>query len=137
MLEPVWIREDVVRAIHRRQLAEHGRADGIRDAELLDSALARPKNLWAYSNPKPDLASLVASYAFGVLRNHPFIDGNKRTGFILLRTFLLLNGRNLQASSSEKYETILSLANGTRDELGLADWIRFREAKWDTSPGLF
>ena len=126
MLEPVWITGDVVRAIYRRQLAEHGGADGIRDAGLLDSALARPKNLWAYSGPKPDLASLAASYAVGVIKNHPFIDGNKRTGFILLRTFLLLNGRNLQASSSEKYETILSLANGTLDELGLADWIRFR-----------
>ena len=126
MLEPVWITEDVVRAIHRRQLAEHGGADGIRDAGLLDSSLARPKNLWAYSSPKPDLASLSASYAVGVIRNHPFMDGNKRTGFILLRTFLLMNGRNLEASSTEKYETILSLANGTLDEIGLADWVRFR-----------
>jgi len=126
MREPVWVRDDVVRAIHLRQLAEHGGAEGIRDAGLLDSALARPKNLWAYSDPKPDLAALGASYAFGVVKNHPFVDGNKRTGFVLLRTFLLINERDIEASQEEKYVTFLSLASGTLDESGLANWIRSR-----------
>ena len=126
MREPVWLRDDVVRAIHLRQLAEHGGAEGTRDTGLLDSALARQKNLWAYSSPKPDLAALAASYAFGIVKNHPFVDGNKRTGFVVLRTFLLINGRDVEASREEKYLMILSLAGGTLDESGLADWIRFR-----------
>lgn len=126
MLEPIWLRDDVVRAIHLRQLAEHGGAEGTRDPGLLDSALARAKNLWAYSSPKPDLASLAASYAYGIVKNHPFVDGNKRTGLVVLRTFLLINGSDIEASQEEKYLTILSLAGGTLDESGLADWIRVR-----------
>ncbi len=126
MREPIWVREDVVRAIHLRQLAEHGGAEGIRDAGLLESALARPKNLWTYFDPKPDLAALSASYAFGVVRNHPFVDANKQTGYVLLRTFLLINGRDSEASQQEKYTTFLSLADGTLDETGLAEWIRGR-----------
>lgn len=125
MREPVWVRDDVVRAIHLRQLAEHRGAQGIRDAGLLDSALARPKHLWAYSAPKPDLAALAA-YAFGVINNHPFIDGNKRTGLVALRTFLLLNEHDIEASQEEKYVTFLSLASGTLDEPGLAEWVRAR-----------
>lgn len=124
MGEPVWVRDDVVRAIHLRQLAEHGGAQGIRDVGLLESALARPKNLWAYSDPAPDLAALAASYAFGVVKNHPFVDGNKRTGFVLLRTFLLLNGHDLKASREEKYLKFVSLASGAIEEVGLADWVR-------------
>lgn len=126
MREPVWVRNDVVRAIHLRQLAEHGGTAGIRDEGLLDSALARPKNRWAYSEPKPDFATFDASYAFGVVRNHPFIDGNKRTGFVLLRTFLMINGFDIEATQEEKYLTFLSLACGTLDESALADWIRHR-----------
>jgi death-on-curing protein len=126
MREPVWVRDDVVRAIHLRQLAEHGGAQGVRDAGLLDSALARPKNLWAYSDPKPDLAALGAAYAFGVVKNHPFVDGNKRTGYVLLRTFLLINGRDIEATQEEKYRIFLSLADGTLDEAGLTDWVRGR-----------
>jgi death-on-curing protein len=129
--KPVWIRDDVVRAIHLRQLAEHGGAIGVRDAGLLDSALARPKNLWAYSEEKPDLAALAASYAFGIVKNHPFVDGNKRTGFIVMRTFLLVNGRDIAASQDEKYSTFLALASGTLGEVDLAKWIReqLRRAK--------
>lgn len=126
MREPVWVRDDVVRAIHLRLLAEHGGSEGIRDAGLLDSALARPNNLWAYSDAKPDLAVLAASYAFGIVKNHPFVDANKRTGLVVLRLFLLLNGQDLDASQEEKYVTFLSLASGTLDERGLADWVRPR-----------
>lgn len=124
--EPVWVREDVVPAIHRRQLAEHGGSDGLRDGNLLLSALARPKNLWAYSDPKPGLAALAASYAFGIARNRPFIDGNKRTALVVCRTFLLLNGHALQASQEDKYMTFLKLAAGEISEEELAKWIRDR-----------
>ncbi|MCH9001992.1 MAG: type II toxin-antitoxin system death-on-curing family toxin [Planctomycetes bacterium] len=134
MREPVWLRDDVVRAIHLRQLAEHGGAEGIRDTGLLDSALARPKNLWAYSTPRADLAALAASYAFGIVKNHPYVDGNKRTGLVVLRTFLLINGSDIEASHEEKYLTILSLADGTLDESSLADWIRFRLCPTNDGP---
>jgi death on curing protein len=128
MEEPVWIREDVVLAIHRRQLAEHGGGEGVRDPGLLDSALARPKNLAAYSESQagPDLATLAASYAWGLVRNHPFVDGNKRTAYVVCRTFILLNGRDLEASSEEKYLTFLRLAEGRLAEQELASWIRDR-----------
>ena len=126
MDEPVWIRADVVLAIHQRQLAEHGGANGVRELGMLDSALARPKNLFAYGHSRVDLAELAASYAFGMVRNHPFIDGNKRTGYVVCRTFLLLNGFDLVASPEEKYLTFLSLAEGRLDEDSLAQWLRSR-----------
>jgi death-on-curing protein len=107
-------------------LAEHGGIDGIRDAGLLESALARPRNLWAYADRKPDLADLAASYAFGVVQNHPFLDGNKRTGYVLLRMFLLINGHDIEVPPEEKYQTLLSVANGTLAETDLAIWIRRR-----------
>jgi len=88
MKEPTWILDEVVEAIHLRQIAEHGGSEGVRDTGLLSSALARPKNLFAYSNPKPDLAALAASYAFGIVKNHPFVDGNKRTAYVVCGTFL-------------------------------------------------
>lgn len=136
MREPIWVRDDVVRAIHLRQVAEHGGAQGTRDAGLLDSAPARPKNLWAYADPKPDLAALAASYAFGLVNNHPFVDGNKRTGFVLIRTFLLLNAHDIEAPPDAKYLTFLSLASGTLDEAGLAEWVRgrLRSAKSASRP---
>jgi death on curing protein len=126
MREPTWIREDVVLAIHRRQLAEHGGGEGIRDRGLLESALARPQNLVAYADPKaePDLAMLAASYAWGLVRNYPFVDGNKRTAYVVCRTFLLLNGGDLGASAEEKYLTFLHLAEGRLSEHELASWIR-------------
>jgi len=123
MDEPVWLREDVVRVIHRRQLAEHGGGDGVRDPGLLDSALARPKNLLAYS-AESDLAALAAAYAWGLARNHPFVDGNKRTAYVVCRTFLQLNGSDLAASQEEKYLTFLQLAAGQIGEEDLAAWIR-------------
>lgn len=124
MSEPAWIRDDVVIAIHRRQLAEHGGGSGIRDQGLLASALARPKNLLVYSDDEPDLAALAAAYAFGIIRNHPFVDGNKRTGYVVCRTFLELDGCSLGASREEKYLTFLRLADGGLSESELADWIR-------------
>jgi death on curing protein len=124
MKKPVWIRPDVVEAIHRRQLAEHGGTEGVRDAGLLDSALGRPKNLWAYNAPKPDPAGLAAAYAWGIMRNHPFVDGNKRTAYVVCRTFLLLNGYDLDAPDEEKYVMFLKLAEGALGEQELAEWMR-------------
>ena len=124
MIEPVWIREDVACAIHRRQIAEHGGLDGLRDAGLLTSALERPKTLLAYGDPAPDLAALAAAYAWGVARNHPFADGNKRTALVLLRLFLRLNGSDLVAGGTDKYEIIMRLAAGNLTEAALADWVR-------------
>ncbi|MBA3241088.1 MAG: type II toxin-antitoxin system death-on-curing family toxin [Acidobacteria bacterium] len=120
----VWIREDIVLAVHLRQLAEHGGGEGVRDEGLLWSALARPQNLLAYSDPTPDLAQLAASYAYGIARNHPFVDGNKRTALIVCRLFLLLNGADLAATQEEKYLTFLRLAAGELTEEELAHWLR-------------
>jgi len=134
--EPVWVRDDVVLAIHRRQIAEHGGASGIRDEGLLASALAKPRNLLAYSLESPDLAALAASYGSGIVQNHPFLDGNKRTAFVVCRTFLLLNGSDLSASKEEKYQTFLRLAEGALSESELAAWIRQRVgAPEDERPG--
>ena len=123
MKEPVWVREDVVLAIHQRQLAEHGGGEGVRDPGLLDSALARPKNFLAYVGGEPDLPRLAASYAWGLVRNHPFVDGNKRTAYVLCRTFLKLNGLDIAAGQEEKYLTFLQLAEGLLSEDELAAWI--------------
>ena len=121
---PVWVRDDVVLAVHKRQLAEHSGREGIRDEGLLASALARPKNLLAYLDEKPDLSALAASYAFGIIKNHPFVDGNKRTAFVICQTFLRLNGHDLEASQEKKYLTFLKLAAGQVGEVELAEWIR-------------
>ncbi|VAV96940.1 Death on curing protein, Doc toxin [hydrothermal vent metagenome] len=123
MSEPVWIKDDVVLAIHRRQLAEHGGGEGMRDSGLLESALNKPKNLYHYRNPEPDLALLAASYAYGIAKNHPFVDGNKRTAFVVCRLFLKLNGTDLTATQEEKYNIFLKLAAGDLSEQELADWI--------------
>ena len=124
MREPHWIRGDVALAIHRRQLAEHGGIDGIRDAGLLESALARPQNLWAHADSKPDISALAASYSFEMIKNHPFLDGNKRTGYVVCRTFLVLNGQDIDATQEQKYEAFLSVASDEIDEAGLVDWLR-------------
>ena len=124
MPEPVWVREDVVHVIHARQLAEHGGEQGLRDKGLLLSALARPKNLLAYAEQPPDLAALAAAYAFGITNNHAFLDGNKRTAYVVCRTFLKLNGCDIAVSREEKYLTFLKLAEGTLTETDLAAWLR-------------
>ena len=121
MIEPHWIRLDVVLAIHAAQLAEHGGLDGLRDSNGLESAIASPQNLFAYGNPTPDIAAMAAQYAFAIACNQVFLDGNKRTALVVCRTFLLLNGHNLVASQDAKYQTILKLANGQFDIQQMAD----------------
>ncbi len=122
----VWIERALVLALHERQLAEHGGGIGVRDEGLLESALARPQQLHAYGDPPPDLAALAASLAFGLARNHPFIDGNKRTAAVAYELFLVLNDAMLQASNIELYPVYLALAEGSLDEAGFADWLRPR-----------
>ena len=118
-----WLRIDAVLAMHRRQIAEHGGGDGVRDVGLLESALARPQNVAAYE-PEADIARFAAAYGFGIAKNHPFIDGNKRTALVATRTFLVLNNWELYATPAEKYTTFLRLAEGTLLEDELAAWIR-------------
>ena len=109
-------------AIHAEQIAEHGGGEGVRDAGLLHSAMARPLNLIAYG--EPDIAALAAAYAFGIARNHPFTDGNKRTAAVVSETFLMLNGLALNASDAELVVTFQALAAGDLSEDELADWFR-------------
>lgn len=120
-----WIDIDITLAYHNLQIAEHGGANGVRDIGLLESALARPRNLHAY-HLDADIASLAAAYAYGIVKNHPFIDGNKRTGYVVMEAFIELNGFELIADVSDKYFTFLSLAEGTLSEEALAQWLRER-----------
>ncbi|MGD6635034.1 type II toxin-antitoxin system death-on-curing family toxin, partial [Xanthomonas citri pv. citri] len=113
-------------ALHDEQLAEHGGSPGIRNEGMLDSALGRPENLEAYGDPPPDLADLAAAYAFGLAKNHPFIDGNKRVSMVVTETFIELNGRQLTAMNAEIVATWLALASGEMDEAAMAAWIRAR-----------
>ncbi|MGH8306925.1 MAG: type II toxin-antitoxin system death-on-curing family toxin [Gammaproteobacteria bacterium] len=119
----IWLEKALVIAIHDRQLAEFGGSDGLRDTTLLESALARPQQLYAYGDPPPDLAQLAASLAFGLARNHPFVDGNKRTAYVAYRTFLVLNGAELEATDEDKYLTMLALAEGKLSEKEFAAWL--------------
>ena len=118
----VWIERSVILAAHDEQLAEHGGSPGIRDAGLLDSALARPLNRAAYG--RPDAAELAAAYAYGLARNHPFVDGNKRVAFIALELFLALNGYRLAIDDVNCAMCMLAVAAGTMKETALADWTR-------------
>ena len=118
----VWIATEVALAAHAEQLAEHGGGDGIRDAGMLDSAMARPQNLVQYGDP--DAAALAAAYAFGIARNHPFMDGNKRTAAVVSETFLMLNGYALGATDAELVVAFVALAAGELGEDELADWFR-------------
>jgi len=118
----VWLQRGVVVAIHEAQLAEHGGGIGVRDANLLDSALAKPLNLAAYG--EPDVAALAASYGYGISRNHAFIDGNKRTGFVAAELFLRLNGHSLQADDATCVLTMLAVAAGDLTEDEFAAWLR-------------
>ncbi len=120
----VWINKRLVLAIHDRQLSEHGGGSGVRDEGLLDSALARPQQLFAYGDPPPDLAALAASLAYGLARNHPFVDGNKRTAAVACETFIRLNNATLQADDLELYPVYLSLAEGSMEEVEFAEWLR-------------
>lgn len=122
MREPVWIDPLVVEAVHEYQIAEHGGSGGIRDRGLLDSALNRPRNLFAYGDP--DEYQLAASYASGIIQNHPFVDGNKRTGFVIAVLFLARNGKSLEAEEAEAVQVVLDLAAGTIDEKIFAAWLK-------------
>ena len=122
MKTPVWLLREAVLAIHERLVAEFGGATGIRDEGLLDSALGRPENLLAYG--KPAMFDLAAAYAFGVVKNHPFVDGNKRTGFTIAIMFLERNGESFTASEADATIQTLALAAGELGESGYADWLR-------------
>lgn len=124
----IWVPLEVVLAIHEDQLAQYGGATGLRDQGLLESALARLLNLAAYG--EPDVAALATAYGYGILRNHPFVDGNKRTGFALLEVFLIRNGWRLDADDIACIQAMLGLAAGNLDEERFAEWVRphLREA---------
>lgn len=122
--EPVWLTAEDANAIHSRQLAEHGGLDGIRDAGMLESALARPVNRWSYGDDDP--ASIAAAYASGLAKNHPYMDGNKRTAWVLARLFLGVNGYALTFTEQDAIDMMLDLAGGVIDEQIVADWFRER-----------
>ena len=122
----VWLAKEAVLAIHDRQVAEHGGSAGVRDEGLLESALARPQQLHAYGDPAPDLAALAAALAFGLARNHPFVDGNKRTAAVCCETFIELNGATLEADDAELFPQYLALAEGKLAERDFAAWLRER-----------
>ena len=124
MTEPLWLSRQAIEIIHDEQLAEHGGAGGLRDAGLLESALARPQNLFAYG--EGDFCALAAAYAAGIVRNHPFVDGNKRTGFLAAYAFLGVNGLDLIAPEAEAVVMTLDLASGEMSEEGFAAWLRDR-----------
>lgn len=122
MSEPIWIRRDVIDTMHDLQLVEHGGAAGVRDEGLLDSALAKPRNKHAYG--ETDIHRLAAAYASGIARNHPYIDGNKRTAFLAAYVFLKINGFHLVASEVSAVQMTVDLAAGNIDEIVFADWLR-------------
>ncbi|HEX2763318.1 MAG TPA: type II toxin-antitoxin system death-on-curing family toxin [Allosphingosinicella sp.] len=123
----VWLDSELATAIHAEQLAAHGGGEGTRDPGALESALARPQNSAAYG--EPDAADLAASYAFGIARNHPFVDGNKRTAAVVSETFLNLNGYDLEATDAEVVVAFLALAAGELTEDEMADWFRRHTAQ--------
>jgi death on curing protein len=118
----VWVPLDAVLAIHDEQISEHGGIRGVRDLAVIDSALARPRNLFAYE--KSDAAALAAAYAFGLCNNHGFLDGNKRTAYVVAETFLDLNRCAMEATDEEVVNTMLAVASGVMPEVRLAEWFR-------------
>jgi death on curing protein len=121
--EPRWLSATMIRAIHTSQVQEHGGSLGLRDKGLLDSALDRPRNRFHYE-PEADLIDLAASYGFGLARNHPFVDGNKRVAFQAMYVFLGLNGLRIEAEEPEVVRIILALAAGELQERDLSEWLR-------------
>lgn len=120
--EPEWLSLEIAMAVHDRQLSEHGGPTGVRDQGALESALGRPVNQWTYG--EDDLCALAAAYAFGIARNHPFTDGNKRTAWVFARLFLRLNGQSIAFTPKEAVEIVLALAASELSEDELADWFR-------------
>ena len=121
--DPVRVTTDEVLTIHREQLAEHGGQDGVRDMGLLESAIGRPPYAFAYTDPTPSVVGLAASCAFGIARNHAFLDGNKRTAYVVCRAFLIQNGLDIVASLDERHPVFLGLAAGDVTEAELAAWL--------------
>lgn len=121
-MEPIWVLQKTAVSAHEESLAEHGGSSGIRDLGLLESALARPKNLYAYGDPEPSLQQMAAACAYGLTANHPFVDGNKRTALIVSVTFLRLSGLRLVADKADTYLMFYGLAAGTLTEEELTEW---------------
>ena len=122
--EPEWLLKQVVQSFHDQQLKEHGGAHGIRDEGMLDSALNKPLQMWSYEDPAPDIPSLAAAYAYGLAKNHPYIDGNKRTAAIACEVFLLLNGYEFTVDETVKYPNYLALASGEHTQESFTEWLR-------------
>jgi death on curing protein len=129
VLEPTWLDRAILEVLHTDQIQEHGGSLGIRDEGLLESALARPQHKWHYDHAT-DLATLASAYAFGIAKNHPFIDGNKRAALVALYTFLALNGFELEAPEPEAVTVIVGTADGSLSEEVLASWIRTHLIPW-------
>lgn len=121
--EPTWLSRAAVEAAHASQVREHGGQLGIRDEELLDSALARPRHCRSFE-PDADLARLAASYGFGLIKNHPFLDGDKRIGLVAMNVFLILNGHEIDAPEPQAVDVILAVGEGALDESALTEWVR-------------
>lgn len=121
-----WLEAGILEAVHLRQLAEHGGSPGLRDRGLLETALAKPRQLEAYGDPPPDAAALAAAYGYGIAHLHPFVDGNKRTSLVATLLFLALHGYDIDASPEERYLTWMALAAGDLPEADLAAWLRAR-----------
>ncbi len=126
MRQPIWIGDSLALAIHARQIAEHGGEDGLRDATLLSSALARARNVYEYEQDTADVARLAAAYLIGLTKNHPFVDGNKRVAAVVCETFINLNGASFSASDAEFYDVVIAAARGELAEDGVAGWLRGR-----------
>lgn len=122
MSEPVWIPVQVIHLVHERQIEIHGGLSGVRDLGLLESAISRPQNAWHYG--ETDLCLLAALYAAGIMQNHPFADGNKRTGYVACELFLELNGLALTADDEDILAAVLALASGEINETPFAEWLR-------------
>jgi death-on-curing protein len=127
MKEPSWFNREECLAIHEMVLAQHGGLAGVRDEGLLESALSKPRNLFAYA--KPTLVEMAASYAAGIIHNHPFLDGNKRTGFMLAAVFLEVNGHEFTATEESVVENTLALAAGSLREKDYAAWLKKNSRK--------
>ena len=122
--EPEWLLTWVVQSFHDQQLKEHGGAHGIRDEGMLESALNKPLQMWNYEDPKPDIPTLAAAYAYGLAKNHPYIDGNKRTAAIACEVFLLLNGYEFTVDETVKYPNYLALASGEHSQESFTEWLK-------------
>jgi death-on-curing protein len=122
MAEPIWVLLESVKAIHKRQIAEHGGTTGVRDSELLESALAKPKNIYLYSKSQSSIPSLASAYAYAISKNHPFLDGNKRVALVVSIAFMKLNGWRVMASQEILYTTFWNLAAGKISEDELLLW---------------